>query len=100
MSETIQKLSRALAQAQTFAKEAPLEAVSRARLVQKQAHAEMAHAKADDAEQLASIAALAASRVAKYEAIVASWDHGVRERAELFHTHEVERLQRPIASKI
>ncbi len=104
MREMIQKLQRALSQAQMFAQDTPLEALARARLVASEAQAALtsAGAKADAAEceQLASIAAMATSRITQYEAVVAGWDHGVRERAELFHTHEVERLQRPIASKI
>jgi len=100
MSETIQKLSRALSQAQTFAKDTPLEALARAQLVLRQANAAKAHAAGTEAEQLASIAAMAASNIEKYQAQVASWDDGVRARAALFHKHEVERLQQPIASKI
>jgi len=104
MREIIQKLQRALSQAQTFAKQTPPEALARTRLVAREAQAALASmdakAVAHEREQLTSILAMANLRIGQYEAVVAGWDHSVRERAELFHTHEVERLQRPIASKI
>lgn len=103
MREIIQKLQRALSQAQTFAKDTPLEALARARSVARDAQAALvgaAKATSEERAQLSSIASMAASRISQYEAVVAGWDHGVRERAQLFHTHEVERLQRPIAGKI
>lgn len=103
MSETISKLHRALSQAQTFAKEAPLEALSRAQLVVRHAELALNGASAvspDERAELEELHAMAVSRVRRYEAQVAGWDQGVRARAELFQTHEVERLQRPIAAKI
>ncbi len=100
MSETIQKLQRALSQAQTFLHDAPLEALARAQLVAREAEAALGDVPTADRAQIEELLAMAVSRVRKYEQQVARWDKGVRLRAELFHTHEVERLQRPIASKI
>ncbi len=107
MSETIQKLQHALSQAQTFASDTPLEALARAQLVVREAEAALASAPAlaidlggGERADLEELLARAEARVRQYEALVASWDKGVRVRAELFHSHEVERLQRPIASKI
>ena len=100
MSDTIQKLQRALSQAQTFAHDAPLEALARAQLVVREAEAALTNVDAEQREQIEELHAMAVSRVRKYEGQVARWDKGVRVRAELFHMHEVERLQRPIALKI
>lgn len=98
--ETMEQLRRALSQAQTFVGDAPLEALARARLVVHDANAALLGAEGEQREELASIAAQGASRVGMYETAVAAWSRTVRNRAELFHTHEVARLQRPIASKI
>src|SRR5262245_52105958 len=100
MSEAIQKLQRALSQAQKFVKDAPLEAGARGSLVWKQAQVAAKSAKSPEREQLNELAALALSRVKKYQQAVDGWQAGLRERAELFHQHEVERLQRPIAPKL
>ncbi len=98
--ETVEQLRRALSQAQTFVGDAPLEALARARRVVHEANAALRDAEGEQREEFASIAAQGASRVATYETAVAAWSRTVRDRAELFHSHEVQRLQRPIASKI
>jgi hypothetical protein len=99
MSDVIQKLQRMLAQAQVFAKEAPLEAVARAQQAAREAEAALSDASGKEREELELLRAMALMRAEKYEARLEGWTRGVQERAELFTTHESQRLQQAIPSK-
>jgi hypothetical protein len=89
-----------LSQAQTFAKDAPLEALSRAQLALRTASPALASA--DDAEraELQTLCELAEAGIERYQAALAGWSAQVRERAELFGRHERERLQQPLPIKV
>jgi hypothetical protein len=99
MSEVTQKLQRMLAQAQGFASQAPLEALARAELAAREAQAALETATGAERERLGSLHAIALSRVEQYGALLADWSAGVRQRADLFEHHEMERLEQPIPSK-
>jgi hypothetical protein len=100
MSELTDKLQRMLAQAQGFAKDAPLEALTRAQLAAKEAAAALPAASGEEREVLESLHAMAVSRSEKYQAVLGGWSETVRERANLFATHERERLAQPIPPKV
>jgi hypothetical protein len=100
MSEVTKKLQRMIAQAQGFAKDAPLEALARAQLALRESEAALATAPAAEREQLAALKAIAASRVETYQAQLSGWNKGVRERSDTFETHEQERLEQAIPTKI
>jgi hypothetical protein len=89
-----------LAQAQGFAKDTPLEALTRAQLAAKEAAAALETAAGEEREELENLHAIAISRVEKYETLLASWTMRVRERADLFSTHEKQRLANPIPPKL
>ncbi len=97
MSDVTQKLQRMLAQAQGFSQDGtPPEAVARAKLALQESERALAGAHGTEREQLSALRAIAASRVEKYEAELASWLKGVAQRADLFETNEQERLIQPV----
>jgi|GEM_PF-5765323 len=100
MSEVTQKLQRMLAQAQGFSQEAPLEAVARAQLAVREAERALTHAQGAEREQLQALRAIAASRVETYSARLSGWTKGVEARANLFETHEQQRIEQPIPPKV
>lgn len=89
-----------LSQAQTFAKDAPLEALSRARLALRTANAGLAQANEEERQELQTLCELAEARSERYQAALANWSAQVRERAELYNQHERERLQQPLPAKV
>jgi hypothetical protein len=99
MSEVIEKLQRMLAQAQGFSRDAPLEAVARAKLAAREADAALAGSSGHEYEQIHALKVMALSRVELYEGRLTGWTEGVRDRADLFETHEQQRLEQPIPSK-
>ncbi|MFT3927904.1 MAG: hypothetical protein QM778_35580 [Myxococcales bacterium] len=99
MSEVTQKLQRMLAQAQGFSRDAPLEAVARAQLAVREAEQALASAHGSEREQLIALKAIAESRVERYGQELSGWTKGVEERANLFETHEQQRIEQPIPSK-
>lgn len=100
MSELTSHFRRMLSQTQMFAKDAPYEALSRTKLLVKQASDALAHASVVERDEILAILVLARKRIARYEAALASFQHGNQDRAALFHKHEVERLQQAIPSKV
>jgi len=100
MSELTNQVRRMLNQAQKFVTEAPLEAVSRARLALRTAQAGLARAGADEASQLRTLIELAEERIVRYELMLASWSSEVRAREELYNQNERERLQKPLPAKV
>jgi hypothetical protein len=100
MSELTDRLKRMLAQAQGFANDAPLEAVSRAQLAVRTATAALPSLAGAEHDEVASLLSLARTRVERYQATYDSWDESVRDRAALFAQHERERLAQPIPPKV
>jgi hypothetical protein len=100
MSELTNQVRRMLNQAQTFATDAPLEAVSRVRLALRTAQAGLLKASGDEASQLRTLIELATARIERYDLTLASWSSGVRARADLYNQHERERLQNPLPPKV
>jgi hypothetical protein len=100
MSEVTKKLRRMLAQAQGFAKDAPLEALARVQLAAREAEAALATANGDERAELETLRALAHSRADKYAAAFAHWQAEVEARAARFGAHERSVLQEPIPPKI
>jgi hypothetical protein len=99
MSELTNGLRRMLSQAQGFAKDAPLEALSRAQVALSTARGALAGAGDGEQHELQILCELAEARVERYQGLLAAWSAGVRERAELYNRHERERLQQPIPEK-
>jgi hypothetical protein len=100
MSELTDRFTRLLYQAQVFVKDAPLEAIARAQLVEREASAALPGLRGEEHDAVSSLLALARSRVERYQASYEAWETSVRERAALFAQHERERLQQPLPSKI
>jgi hypothetical protein len=100
MSELTNRVRRMLSQAQTFAKDAPLEALSRAQLALRTASASLAQASEDERLELQTLCELAETRSERYQVVLASWSAGVRERSELYNQHERQRLQQPLPQKV
>jgi hypothetical protein len=89
-----------LNQAQKFATDAPLEAVSRARLALRTAQGGLAKAGGEEATQLRTLIELAEARIERYALTLASWSSEVRARAHLYTQNERERLQKPLPPKV
>jgi hypothetical protein len=99
MSELTNRVRRMLSQAQTFAKDAPLEALSRAQLALRTASAALAQASEEERPELQTLCELAETRGERYRAILDGWATQVRERADLYTQNERERLQQPLPRK-
>jgi hypothetical protein len=100
MSELTHRVRRMLSQAQTFVKDAPLEALSRAQLALRTASAALAHASDEERPELQTLCELAETRSDRYQAALATWSSEVRERAELYNAHERQRLQQPLPKRV
>lgn len=100
MSALIDNLRRMLAQAQGFARDAPLEALARAGRAVSEGNKALGTTSGEEREELESLLELAKSRVVKYEARLAEWRAEVVSRAAVYLTHERERLERPLAPKL
>lgn len=100
MSELTIRVRRMLSQAQTFAKDAPLEALSRAQLALRTASAALAQASEEERPELQTLCELAETRSERYQAVLASWSTQVRERSELYNENERQRLQQPLPQKV
>lgn len=100
MSELTNRVRRMLSQAQTFAKDAPLEALSRAQLALRTARAALVQASEEERPALQTLCELAENRSERYQAVLARWSTQVRERAELYNEHERQRLQQPLPQKV
>jgi hypothetical protein len=100
MSELTNQVRRMLNQAQKFAKDAPLEAVSRARLALRTAQAGLSKTSGEETAQLRTLIELAEERIERYELTLASWSSEVRARADLYNQNERERLQKPLPPKV
>lgn len=100
MSELTNRVRRMLFQAHGFLKDAPLEAVSRAKQAMAATQAGLEAVAADERDELTQLHELAEARLPRYEQALALWAGTVRERAELFHKNEVERLQQPLPPKV
>jgi hypothetical protein len=100
MSELTHRVRRMLSQAQTFATDAPLEALSRAQLALRTARAALTQADDEERPELQTLCELAETRSDRYQAALAAWSAQVRAREELYNRHERERLQRPLPEKV
>ena len=100
MSELTNEVRRMLNQAQKFATDAPLEAVSRVRLALSIAQDAFRHSSGDEQTQFATLIELAEERIKRYELSLASWSSGVRARAEQYTQNERTRLQQPLPPKV
>lgn len=100
MSELTDQVRRMLNQAQKFAADAPLEAVSRAQRALRTAQAALAEPGAGESAELRTLIELAETRLGRYEQQLAGWSDEVRARAELFQQNERERLQKPLPPKV
>ena len=100
MSELTNRVRRMLSQAQTFAKDAPLEALSRAQLALRTASAALPQASEEERPELQTLCELAETRSERYRAGLDSWSAQVRARNELFNQNERDRLQQPLPKKI
>ncbi len=100
MSEVVERMQRALTQAQMFAKDTPLEAEGRAELVVKQIEAALETAPRAERDELKRLLELARTRVTKYQAAYAQFTREAAERARLFQQHERERLLHVIPTKV
>lgn len=100
MSELTNQVRRMLTQAQKFVKDAPLEAVSRAQLALRTAHAALGNATGDERAQWLTLIELAETRIERYEQALSSWSGEVRVRAGEFLDNERKRLQLPLPPKV
>lgn len=100
MSELTNKVRKMLSQAAGFVKDAPLEAVSRAKLAHSTALEGVKTAQGEDRATLQTLAEVATARLERYELILSAWAGEVRQRADLFGQHERERLQQPMPPKV
>jgi hypothetical protein len=100
MSELTNQIRRMLNQAQKFATDAPLEAVSRARLALRTAQTALGEAPSEQQAGLRSLIELAQGRIERYQQTLASWTSEVRARAALYNQNERDRLQQPLPPKV
>jgi len=100
MSELTNQVRRMLNQAQKFATDAPLEAVSRARLALSTAQSALAKAGGEESRELRTLVELAQARIERYELSLASWSSQVRAREAEYNQNERERLQQPLPPKV
>jgi hypothetical protein len=100
MSELTNRVRKMLSQAHSFAKDAPLEALSRAQLALRTARAGLAGASEEERAQLQTLCELAEARSERYQAGWQAWSAQVQERADLFERHERERLQEALPEKV
>jgi len=100
MSELTNRVRRMVSQAHGFVKDAPLEAVSRAKEAMLAARVGAETATGEERDELSQLHDLAEARLPRYEAALATWTGSVRERADLFHKNEVQRLQQPLPPRV
>lgn len=100
MSELTNQVRRMLNQAQKFATDAPLEAVSRASLALRTAQAGLAKASGEESQELRTLMELATGRIERYELALASWSSEVRAREQQYNQNERARLARPLPPKV
>ena len=99
MSES-NRVRKMLSQAASFAVDAPLEAVSRAKLARSTAQSALATASGEERTTLQTLIEIANARLERYELKLAAWTVQNRQRADLFGQHERERLQQPLPPKV
>ena len=99
MSELTETVRKMLSQAQVFARDAPFEAVSRARQAVQLIDAALAEAVPVERPALESLRKVTVSRLDKYESTLAAWRDKVSGRADLYNQNERDRIQQPLRAK-
>jgi hypothetical protein len=99
MSELTETVRKMLSQAQVFARDTPFEAVSRARQAVQLIDAALAEAAPIERPALESLRKVTASRLAKYDAVLAAWRETTSQRSELYNQQERARLLQPLRAK-
>ena len=100
MSELTDRLRRMQAQAQMFAGDAPMEALSRAKLLTREANAALSVVSDVERDEVHALLSLARKLVTKYEARVEAFQAENKRRADLLHNNEMQRLVSPIPAKV
>ena len=99
MSELTETVRKMLSQAQVFARDTPFEAVSRARQAVQLIDAALAAAAPVERPALESLRKVTASRLEKYDAVLAAWREKATERADLYVQNERARILQPLRAK-
>ncbi|MEY4513972.1 MAG: hypothetical protein RLZZ450_6094 [Pseudomonadota bacterium] len=99
MSELTETVRKMLSQAQVFARDTPFEAVSRARQAVLLIDAALAGGTPIERPALESLRKVTASRLEKYEIVLASWREKATLRAEQYVQTERARILQPLRAK-
>jgi hypothetical protein len=99
MSELTEKVRKMLSQAQVFARDTPFEAVSRARQAVQVVEEALTRCSPEERSALDGLRTMAAARLVKYEAVLASWLEQSRLRGERYDEQERAVLDQPLRAR-
>jgi len=99
MSELTERVRRMLSQAQVFARDTPFEAVTRARQTLQVIDEALAGAAGEERTALKGLRKIAASRLAKYEDVLAKWLAEAESRNEAYVQRERHHIVQPLRAR-